>query len=83
MKWNKTVKDYLSQCTVRFKKAKLVQSKITTTKDWKEKITKLLTAPVADIFIENKWIEDDSLLFLGYGDKKEAVSQRKNMFKYM
>lgn len=74
MHWNNSVKESLSQATRRFKRAKLVQSKIKTTKDWIDKISKVLTVPVAEKFVENKMVEDDSLLFIGYGNKKEVVS---------
>lgn len=59
---------------IKFKQAKLVQSKVTSTTDWRQKIGKFLTVPIVDKFIEKKLIEDNSLLFLAYGDKKEVVS---------
>lgn len=64
----------MSQATRRFRKAKLVQSKIQSTKDWIENVGKLLTVPIAKKFVENKIVEDNSLLFIGYGNRKEVVS---------
>lgn len=73
-RWNNKVRESLSRAVVKYKKAKLVQSKIKTTKEWKEKISKFLSLPIAEKFVENNMVQDNSLLLMAYGNKNEAVS---------
>lgn len=68
------MKELMSRVTMKYKKAKLVQSKVTSGAAWIEKISKLLTTPVAEKFIADRVVEENSLLFLAYGDKKQVVS---------
>lgn len=72
--WNKNTKDMLSQLAMRYKKTKLVQSKVKTKDMWKEKMCHLLSTPVAEKFVENNLVENDSLLLMAYGNKKEVVT---------
>lgn len=60
---------------MRYKQAKLVQSKITSTKGWVEKISRLLSLPVAEKFVENNMVEDNSFFIMAYGGKKDVVSK--------
>lgn len=55
---------------------KFVQSKINTTKEWINKISKLLSNDVSTKFIEENKIQDECVLFLAYGNKNEVVSMK-------
>ncbi|KAJ8980311.1 hypothetical protein NQ317_005232 [Molorchus minor] len=76
---NKRVKEIISNVSARYDKAKLVKSKINTTKEWVDKIGKLLSPAVALKLVENYNIVDETVLFLAYGNKNEVLSLLGNI----
>ncbi|CAH0556876.1 unnamed protein product [Brassicogethes aeneus] len=70
---SKSVKDSMSQLAKKYPNVKLIQNKISNPKDWSSKVTKLLSDKVANRFIEECKLKEDSILFMAYGDKKEVL----------
>lgn len=73
---SKQVKDLMIELASKYPEVKFVQSKISTAKEWINKISKLLGNDVATKFVEENKIQDDSVLFLAYGNKHEVVSMK-------
>ncbi|KAJ8920920.1 hypothetical protein NQ315_015713 [Exocentrus adspersus] len=71
---SKVVKELMTGLANKHPKAKFVQSKINTAKEWTSKISKLLGSHVASKFVEENKIQDESVLFLAYGDKRDVLS---------
>nr|CAI5866150.1 unnamed protein product [Callosobruchus analis] len=71
---NKQVKELITNLSKSYSKAKLVQSNISSTREWTNKISKLLTSQVAAEFVIETKMQDDSVLFLAYGDKKQVLA---------
>lgn len=70
---NKELKGNMSLLAFKYKRAKLIQSKIKSVKDWISKISKSLSRSVAINLTEQAKLQDRSVLFLVYGNKQEAV----------
>ncbi|XP_018577439.1 aspartate--tRNA ligase, mitochondrial isoform X2 [Anoplophora glabripennis] len=71
---SKQIKSLMSDVANKFPRVKFVQSKINTTKEWIHKISKLLGSDIAIKFTEENKIQDESVLFLAYGNKNEVLS---------
>ncbi|XP_023016395.2 aspartyl-tRNA synthetase, mitochondrial isoform X1 [Leptinotarsa decemlineata] len=71
---SKQIKDSLQTSGNKYERAKLIQSKIVSTSEWLNKIGKLLTTQLASRFVEEYKIQDESVLFLAYGNKDEVLS---------
>lgn len=71
---SKQVKDLMMNLAKQYPKAKLVQSKVTTCKDWINKLGKLLTTQAATQFVEENKVQEESVIFMAYGDSEEVVS---------
>ncbi|CAH1970648.1 unnamed protein product [Acanthoscelides obtectus] len=71
---SKQIKETVTSLSKNYPKAKLVQSKVASTKEWTNKISKLLTHQVAAEFVIESKMQDESVLFLAYGDKKEVLA---------
>ncbi|KAJ8964825.1 hypothetical protein NQ314_004633 [Rhamnusium bicolor] len=71
---NKQIKELMLGLAMNYPNAKFFQSKVNTPKEWTSKINKLLTSQVATKFVEENKLENDSVLFLAYGNKNEVLS---------
>ncbi|RZC32837.1 aspartate--tRNA ligase, mitochondrial, partial [Asbolus verrucosus] len=68
----KNVKENFAELSKQYPQVKLVQSKVPTAKDLVSKFGKFLTEPVAAKLNGQINLDDDSIIFLAYGDKKQA-----------
>lgn len=70
----KSVKENLMRTAGQFPKAKLVQSVVA--KDWPTKMQNLFSTEESQEILKRFSINEDSVLFICYGTKNEAVSRR-------
>lgn len=69
----KNIKDKMAKVATQYSKANLIQSKVVK-KEWPGKMNKLFSIEEANEILEKYNIMDESVMFLAYGSKNDAVS---------
>lgn len=69
----KTLKEQIAEKAAPFKSVKLVQNKVPTIREWVNKVGKLITPQIANQLSEELKLDEESIVFLCFGDKIETV----------
>ncbi|XP_018320540.1 aspartate--tRNA ligase, mitochondrial [Agrilus planipennis] len=68
-----TIKARLTEIAKKAPEVKFIQSKVSIVSEWVEKISDLLGEKIANIIAEKVKLENDSVIFLAYGDKHAVL----------